>query len=137
MVNRTIPGLAAVPVEGADRARPAAAHELIQYPGSDGRFLPLSRLQAQAIMEIRINLEQHLRELADVFVGGNLFLYYAAGQADERLVLGRHVGKYISPDIIVALDSDRDLCGRETYKLWTRGQAAGLRLGRDLAVERA
>ncbi len=92
----------------------------LEYPDSDGRFLPENPLQANAILELRSNLKQHFRDVPDVVVEGDMFLYYAKGQADERLVRGKRVGKFVAPDVIVVLD--HDLGGRGTYKLWEEGK---------------
>ena len=92
----------------------------LEYPDSDGRFLPENPLQANAIVELRSNLKQHFRDRPDVVVEGDMFLYYEKGQADERLVRGKRVGKFVAPDVIVVLD--HDLGGRGTYKLWEEGK---------------
>ncbi len=92
----------------------------LEYPDSDGRFLPENPLQANAIVELRSNLKQHFRDRPNVVVEGDMFLYYEKGQADERLVRGKRVGKFVAPDVIVVLD--HDLGGRGTYKLWEEGK---------------
>ncbi|MDE0105208.1 MAG: Uma2 family endonuclease [Bryobacterales bacterium] len=94
--------------------------EPLEYPDSDGRFLPENPLQANAIVELRSNLKQHFRRRSDVVVEGDMFLYYAEGQEDERRVRGKRVGKFVSPNVIVVLD--HDLEGRGTYKLWVEGK---------------
>ncbi len=92
----------------------------LEYPDSDGRFLPDNPLQANAIVELRANLRQHFRHRPDVVVEGDMFLYYQEGQADKRLVRGKRVGKFVAPDVIVVLD--HDLGDRGTYKLWEEGK---------------
>ena len=94
--------------------------EPIEYPDSDGHFLPPHPLQANAIVELRFSLEQHFRGAPDVVLEGNMFMYYAQGEADERRVHGRRVGKYVAPDVFVVLG--HDLGKRSTYKLWEEGK---------------
>ena len=110
----------APPVEAVEPPPAGVGPRPLEYPDSDGRFLPEHPLQANAIVELRGNLKQHFRDRADVVVEGDMFLYYAEGQADERLVRGKRVGKYVAPDVIVVLD--HDLGGRGTYKLWEEGK---------------
>ncbi|MDE0103894.1 MAG: Uma2 family endonuclease [Bryobacterales bacterium] len=108
------------PAVAVEPARHHLEPEPLEYPDSDGRFLPENPLQANAIIELRNNLKQHFRHRSHVVVKGDMFLYYAEGQADERIVRGRRVGKYVAPDVIVVLD--HDLGGRGTYKLWVEGK---------------
>ena len=110
----------APPVEAVEPPPAGVVPGPLEYPDSDGRFLPEHPLQANAIVELRGNLKQHFRDRADAVVEGDMFLYYAEGQADERLVRGMRVGKYVAPDVIVVLD--HDLGGRGTYKLWEEGK---------------
>ena len=94
--------------------------EPIEYPDSDGHFLPDNPLQSNAIVQLRINLEQHFKDVPNVVVEGDMFMYYAQGEADERRVHGRRVGKYVAPDVFVVLG--HDLGRRSTYKLWEEGK---------------
>ncbi len=102
------------------RALPVPVAEPLTYPDSDGHFLPDNPLQANAVVELRISLREHFRKVPNVVVEGGMFLYYAEGEADERLVLGKRVGKYVAPDLIVVLD--HDLGGRGTHKVWEEGK---------------
>jgi len=97
-------------------ARPRVVPAPLEYPDSDGRFLPANPLQGNAIMELRNNLRHHFRDRSDVVVEVDMFLYYAEGEPDKRPVRGKRVGKFVAPDVIVVLD--HDLGGRGTYKLW-------------------
>ena len=99
---------------------PPVFAEPIEYPDSDGHFLPDNPLQSNAIVELRSNLKQHFKGMPNVVVEGDMFMYYAQGEADERRVHGRRVGKYVAPDVFVVLD--HDLGGRLTYKLWEEGK---------------
>ena len=97
-----------------------AAVEPLTYPDSDGHFLPDNPLQANAVVELRNSLREHFHGVPNVVVEGDMFLYYAKGEADERLVRGKRVGKYVAPDLIVVLD--HDLGDRQTYKVWEEGK---------------
>lgn len=94
--------------------------EPLEYPDSDGHFLPENPLQSNAIVEVRCSLKQHFLGVPDIVLEGDMFLYYARGEADERRVGGRRVGKYVAPDVFVVLD--HDLGGRPSYKLWEQGK---------------
>ena len=68
---------------------------------------------------------RQLRGVPNVVVEGGMFLYYAEGKTDERLVLGERVGKYVAPDLIVVLDHDlgagaRTRCGRRASRRTSR-----------------
>ena len=99
--------------------RPLVA-EPLTYPDSDGHFLPDNPLQAHAIVQLRNSLELHFQDAPNVVVEGDMFIYYAEGEADERLVLGKRVGKFLAPDLFVVLD--HDLGSRGTYKVWEEGK---------------
>ena len=94
--------------------------ESIEYPDSDGHFLPENPLQSKAIVEVRASLNQHFEGVPDVVLEGDMFMYYAQGEADERRVHGRRVGKYVAPDVFVVLDHRPRK--RSTYKLWEEGK---------------
>ena len=96
--------------------------ESIEYPDSDGHFLPENPLQSKAIVEVRASLNQHFEGVPDVVLEGDMFMYYAQGEADERRVQGRRVGKYVAPDVFVVLDHRPRK--RSTYKLWEEGKRA-------------
>ena len=108
------------PTESGEAGPQQAFPEPIEYPDSDGHFLPPHPLQSNAIVELRGNLKQHFQDMPNVVMEGGMFMYYAEGEADERRVLGRRVGKYVSPDVFVVLD--HDLGRRPTYKLWVEGK---------------
>ena len=102
------------------RALSVPVAEPLTYPDSDGHFSPDNPLQANAVMELRNSLREHFHGVPNVVVEGDMFLYYAKGEADERRVRGKRVGKYVAPDLIVVLD--HDLGDRQTYKLWEEGK---------------
>ena len=82
--------------------------------------MPDNPLQANAVVELRNSLREHFHGVPNVVVEGDLFLYYAKGEADERRVRGKRVGKYVAPNLIVVLD--HDLGDRQTHKVWEEGK---------------
>ncbi len=118
MADKCIIKQRAAPVVVAEPSPACVVPGPLEYPDSDGKFLPENPLQANAIVELRSNVKQHFRDRPEVVVEGDMFLYYAKGQADERRVRGRRVGKFVTPDVTVVLD--HDLRGGGTYKLWAQ-----------------
>ena len=108
------------PVPTGPSARQQTAAPCYARPTRDGHFLPDNPLQANAVVELRNSLRAHFHGVPNVVVEGDMFLYYAKGEADERLVRGKRVGKYVAPDLIVVLDYD--LGDRQTYKVWEEGK---------------
>ena len=88
----------------------AAAYDPIHYPDSDGHFLPDNPLQAWALVRLRVSLEEHFRNVPNVVLEGNMFLYYEQGDNT----------KSVAPDMFVVLD--HDLGRRGTYQLWVEGK---------------
>ena len=90
---------------------PAAARVAeARFPDSDGRFLPENDTQAEAILSVRYALTRHYSGVQDVYLAGNLFVYY---DADDDAVS-------VAPDVFVVLGAAR---GRRTsYKVWEEGK---------------
>ena len=90
---------------------PAAARVAeARFPDSDGRFLPENDTQAEAILSVRYALTRHYSGVQDVYLAGNLFVYY---DADDDAVS-------VAPDVFVVLGTAR---GRRTsYKVWEEGK---------------
>ena len=82
----------------------------IFYPESDGEPMAESDLHRKEMTYLIDSLGDHFLPVPDVYVAGNLFLYYAQG--DPRSV--------VAPDTFVIKGvSKRD---RKTYKLWEEGK---------------
>ena len=96
--------------DGIIEHQAAAAYDPVHYPDSDGHFLPDNPLQAWALVRLRVNLEEHFRNVPKVVLEGNMFLYYEQGDNT----------KSVAPDMYVVLD--HDLGGRGTYQLWAEGK---------------
>lgn len=84
-----------------------------EYPSSDGKPMAESDLHRQRMVDLIEALSQHFMG-QEVYVSGNLLLYYERGNPKACL----------SPDVLVTLD--RSPHPRETYKLWEEGKAPEL-----------
>ena len=79
----------------------------IEYPTSDGQPMAETTLHRKVMSNVIWGLERRYAEVADVWVGGNLLLYYLKGRPD----------KSVSPDVMLArgVKSKHD---RDTWLLW-------------------
>jgi len=82
----------------------------IDYPESDGRPLGETERHRQEIVDLIYGLQQHFSAAPDVYVGGNMFLYWSA--LDRR--------KVVCPDVFVAKGVGKH--ERRTFKLWEEAQ---------------
>jgi len=82
----------------------------IEYPESDGKPVGETDAHRREILEIIAMLEQYFADQADVYVSGNLMLYYEEGNPSA----------VVSPDVFVVKDVPKGL--RRTYKLWEEKQ---------------
>ena len=83
----------------------------IEYPCSDGIAMSETDFQARAVMNARHFLGTHFRDRSDVYVSGNIFVYYEAG----------NISASVSPDILVAFGVERRK--RRSYRTWEEGKA--------------
>ena len=83
----------------------------VHYPESDGQPMGESELHQQEMIYLIEALRDHFRATADVYVAGNLFLYYREG--DPQAV--------VAPDLFVVQGVRKHK--RRTYKLWQEGKA--------------
>ena len=86
----------------------------IDYPESDGRPLGESDLHRDEIVDLVFALRQRYREVPDVYVAGDLFLYYTRG--DRQAV--------VCPDVFLVRGVPKG--PRRTYKLWEEGKGPSL-----------
>ncbi len=84
------------------------------YPTSDGRPLGETDVHRIQITDLIGSLEYHFRDRPDVYVSGNLLMFYERG--DRR--------KHRSPDVLVALGVPAGQ--RDFYKVWEEGKAPDL-----------
>ncbi len=83
----------------------------IVYPESDGQPMGETDFHRQEMMDLISALEGYYEDAGDVYVSGNLFLYYEKG-------VPRSV---VSPDVFVVKGVDPG--PRRVYKLWEEGRA--------------
>ena len=100
------PEIAAEPVEAPEADLPE-----IEYPYSDGVAMSESDFQAWALINARHFLGTHFRERPDVYVSGNIFVYFNRANLSEK----------VSPDILVAFGVERRR--RRSYRTWEEGKA--------------
>ncbi|MDE0626760.1 MAG: Uma2 family endonuclease [Bryobacterales bacterium] len=100
------PEIAAEPVEAPEADLPD-----IDYPYSDGVAMSESDFQAWAIINARHFLGTHFRDRPDVYVSGNIFVYFNRANLSEN----------VSPDILVAFGVERRR--RRSYRTWEEGKA--------------
>ena len=94
----------------------------VHYPESDGQPMGETETHGNETWELIQALRHFLRDQPDVYVGGNLFVYYEEG--NPRAV--------VCPDVFVARGVPKLVTrgGREekrrTYKLWEEGRAPSM-----------
>lgn len=86
----------------------------IYYPESDGQPMGETDAHRQEITDLIEVLNDHFRNDPQVYVAGNLFLYYK--QVDPRAV--------ICPDVFLVRGVPKRL--RRTYKLWEEGRVPSM-----------
>ena len=84
-------------------------HEEIEYPTSDGQPMAETTLHRKVMTDLIDGLEHRFRDATDVWVGGNLFLYYERG--NPRAV--------VAPDVLLVKGVPK--WDRPIYKLWEEG----------------
>ena len=97
-------------------ARTAVVPETIDYPDSDG--LPMAENESQfwPILYVGSALDRYYQDRDDVYVVGNLLLYYREGNPREG-----DFGESISPDLMVVIGASKHV--RSSYKLWEEPKA--------------
>ena len=93
------------------RSAPASAAAPIEYPSSDGKPMAENDAQRSAIMYGIGALSRHFASRRDVYVSGDLLIYFEEGNPRVS----------IAPDVFVVFGvEDRQ---RPNYKLWEEGRA--------------
>ena len=87
-------------------ARGTVVTEAIDYPDSDGLPMAESESQFWPILYVGAALDWYFQARDDVYVVGNLLLYYQEGDP----------GKSVSPDLMVVLGTPKHI--RSSYRLW-------------------
>ncbi len=81
------------------------------YPESDGQPMGETPAHRKEIMDLIAALEQRYREAAEVYVGGDMLLYYAEGNP----------GRCVCPDVFVTFGIPKEP-ERRSYFLWREGR---------------
>src|SRR6185295_11700145 len=79
----------------------------MEYPSSDGQPMAEGPEHLQVMIDLIDGLTRRYAEVPDVWVGGNLFLYYEKGNRKAR----------VSPDVLVAKGVVKQK-ERRNYLLW-------------------
>ena len=85
--------------------------EPIEYPESDGKPMGETDTHVDLIINLRLALRRFFRRKRDVYVSGNMMMYYVEGDP----------AKSVSPDVYVVQGVGKHQ--RRTYKIWEEGQA--------------
>ncbi len=98
--------------------------ELGTLPSGDGMTTGENPAHQRAVRDLQHALEAHFRDRDDVFVGGQLPMFFEKGNRN----------RHCSPDVMVALETSNQL--RENYKIWEEGKAPDLVLEVTTAATR-
>lgn len=81
----------------------------VVYPESDGKPMAETDRHRRLIVDFLLMLEDHFKEVNDVYVSGDLLIYYEEG----------NIYKSVAPDVFVVFGvSKKD---RRTYRTWEEG----------------
>jgi Uma2 family endonuclease len=83
----------------------------IYYPESDGKPMAETDVHIDALIYLREALKDHFRDAPQMYVAGNMLLYYEEGNPRAC----------VAPDVFVVQGVAKG--ERRTYKLWEEGQA--------------
>ena len=81
------------------------------YPESDGKPMAETDIHRQLLSDLVFTLENFFQNQPDVYVSGNLLIYYVEGNPKKR----------IAPDVFVVRGVEKRQ--RRIYKLWEEGVA--------------
>jgi len=83
----------------------------VLYPDSDGKPMAESDIHCDRIINILVMLKDRYRKDPNVYVAGNLFLYFEEGNPRRN----------VAPDVMVVLGVEKKY--RRSYKVWAEGKA--------------
>ena len=89
----------------------ARVPEPIYYPDTDGEPMAESDFQADPLTYLRSALKDYFQTQTDVYVSGNLLIYYQEGHSELS----------VAPDVFVTFDVPN--YQRDSYKVWEEGKA--------------
>jgi Uma2 family endonuclease len=84
----------------------------IEYPSGDGKPMAETEIHLRDMIDTILVLDDHFVDRLDVYVCGNLLLYYEEGNPR----------KHVSPDVLVALRVPKKP-NRDYYLVWKEGKA--------------
>ena len=87
----------------------------VHYPESDGEPMAETEIHLDVTIDLIQGLRRRYRDVPDVYVVGDMFLYYVQG--DPRAV--------VSPDVFLVKGVSKTP-RRRIYKLWEEGEAPSL-----------
>jgi Uma2 family endonuclease len=90
--------------------RMTTAPTQIHYPESDGKPMGETDAHIDALIYLREALRDHFRDDPQIYVAGNMLLYYEEGNPTAC----------VSPDVFVVQGVPKG--ERRTYRLWDEGQ---------------
>ena len=90
----------------------AVAPRVIEYPSSDGQPMAETPIHRDAMIDAIQILKRHFAKRPDVYVSGNMLMYYEEGNPR----------KSVAPDVFVVVGANRDE-DRDTYLLWREPKA--------------
>jgi Uma2 family endonuclease len=96
----------------------ASAIPEIEYPSSDGEPMGESPIHRNVMSDLIAMLSAYFADEPNVYVSGNMMMYYGEGNADRCL----------SPDVFVTRGIPK-LPEREIYQIWREGK------GPDVVIE--
>jgi Uma2 family endonuclease len=82
----------------------------VHYPESDGKPMGETEIHIREIIYLFEALDEHLKEVPDVYVGADMLLYYVEGNPR----------KFVVPDVFVTRGVPRG--ERRIYRLWEEGR---------------
>lgn len=89
---------------------PYAPTETELYPETDGKPMAVSDMHRRILTRIIQTLENHFTQRPEVYVSGDILMYYVEGQPQ----------KVVSPDVLVTFGIGQK--PRLTYKVWEEGK---------------
>jgi Uma2 family endonuclease len=90
----------------------------VKYPSSDGEPMAETPIHRQVMVDSIAVLQDYYADEPNVYVSGNMMMYYVEGNAD----------KSVSPDVFVTLGIPK-LPERDIYQIWVEGK------GPDAVIE--
>ena len=89
---------------------PYAPTETELYPETDGKPMAVSDMHRRILTRIIQTLENHFKQRPEVYVSGDILMYYVEGQPQ----------RVVAPDVLVTFGIGQK--PRLTYKVWEEGK---------------